>query len=47
MGYVYIKKEEEKKDGKTINVVEYVNRMFNQQANQQKEADQPRTESPK
>lgn len=47
MGYVYTKKEETRKDEKTINVEEYVNRMFNQQAKQEQESEAPKIESTK
>lgn len=46
MGYVYTKKKEEK-DDKTFNAMEYVDRMFNQQVNQEKEAESPKIESTK
>lgn len=45
MGFVYTKKKDEK-DEKTINVVEYVDRMFNQQKKEE-QVEQPKIESTK
>ena len=45
MGFVYTKKKDEK-DEKTINVVEYVDRMFNQQKKEEA-VEQPKIESTK
>lgn len=47
MGFVYTKKEKQEDDGKTLNVMEYVNRMFNQQAKKEVPAEAPKIESTK